>query len=270
MRLDEGTAHMPNKITICLSASQWKLLLREESVFADHVMFRLIAVIVKQGKGYEIVLDEDQLEALLDHICELSNHESNAKTQKQLDTLYDYLKNFYDKFDEDDTDYSEHSSNTGAVSLLKVLALALPEEIWRTIAIRQGQTLHDLHRIIVEAFDRQDEDFYSFYFSPIRFRTLDPRKIFQQADEYIDPCVWRDEDMIGSDVKDASTAPIGDLNLKKGQEFYYLFGSSDDRWHRITVEQTGEEADDGTYPRIVERKGESPEQYPDPDEEEID
>jgi len=256
---------MPDTIRIPLSASQRNLLLKYEADFADHELFRLVSVAIKQGKGYEIAVDENQLEALLDQLCEIANHES-SNAQNDLSILLDYLEHFYNQFGEHDN-YSKHSSSTGAVCILKVV-LAYEDEIWRTIAIRQGQTLHDLHRIVVEAFHRQDEDFYSFYFPPIRFRILDPRKIFQQADEYIDPRIWRDEDMIGSDVKDASKASMQDLNLKKGTEFYYLFGSSEEWWHRITVEQTGDEADDGTYPRIVERRGESPEQYSDLDGEE--
>jgi len=260
---------MTDTIRIPLSASQRKLLLKYEAAFADHDLFRLVSVAVKQGKGYEIVLDEDQLEALLDQICELSNHESDAKIQNKLVTLCDYLEDFYDDFDEDDTDYSKHSSNTGAVCTLKV-ALACPEEIWRTIAIREGQTLHDLHAIIFEAFDREEEHLYSFFFPHTRVRNFDLRKIYKSSDEYTHPYTREDQGVFESNAQDASTVSIGTLGLKKGQEFYYLFDFGDSWWHQITVEKTGEEADEGTYPGIVERKGASPEQYPDPDEEEID
>jgi len=258
---------MTDTIRIPLSASQRKLLLKYEATFAVHDLFRLVSVAVKQEKGYEIALDEDQLEALLDQICELSNHESDAKTRNKLDDLCDYLEDFYDDFDEGDTDYSKHSSSKGAVCILKV-ALPCPEEIWRTIAIRQGQTLHDLHEVIYEAFDREEEHLYSFFFPHTRFKNLDVRKIYGKSDEYTHPYALEDQGVIENNAQDASTVSIRTLGLKKGQEFYYLFDFGDSWWHKITVEKTGEEADDGTYPRIVERKGESPEQYPDPDEEE--
>jgi hypothetical protein len=258
----------PVTIRIALSASQGNLLLKYESDFADHDLFRLVSAAIEQGKGYEISLDEDELEALQDQVCEIANHESNAKTQKQLDALCDYLEDFYDDFDEDDADYSEHSSITGAVCILKV-ALPCPEEIWRTIAIREGQTLHDLHENIFEAFDRYDEHLYSFFFPHSCIKNFDVKKICHKSDQYTHPCVLEDQGVFESKAQDASTVSIGTLNLKKGQLFYYLFDFGDDWWHQITVDKTGDEADDGTYPRIVERKGESPEQYPDPDEEEI-
>jgi len=258
---------MTDTIGIPLSASQRNLLLKYEADFADHELFCLVSVAVKKGKGYEIAVDEDQLEALLDQVSELSNHESDAKTQNKLDDLLDYLEDFFDAFDEADVDHFKHSSNTGTVSILKV-ALASPKVIWRTITIREGQTLNDLHEVIYEAFDREEEHLYSFYLPHSRIKNFDLRKIYKSSDEYTHPYAFEDQGVIENNAQDASTVSIGDLNLKKGQEFYYLFDFGDSWWHQITVEKIGEEADDGTYPRIVERKGKSPEQYPDPDEEE--
>jgi hypothetical protein len=258
---------MTESIRIQLSTSQRNLLLKYEADFADHDLFRLVSVAVKQGKGYEIAVDDDQLEALLDQISVLSNHESDTKTQNKLDDLLDYLEDFFDAFDEADEDHSKHSSNTGAVCLLKVV-LAYENEVWRTIAIREGQTLHDLHGVIYEAFDREEEHLYSFFFPHTRVKNFDLRKIHRNSDEYTHPYALEDQGPFESNAQDASTVSVGTLGLKEGQEFYYLFDFGDSWWHQITVQKTGEGADDGTYPRILERKGESPEQYPDPDEEE--
>jgi hypothetical protein len=53
-------------------------------------------------------------------------------------------------------------SQTKKVFIFKV-ALQGDEDIWRRIAVREDQTLDDLHRAIVEAFDRDDDHLYSFY-----------------------------------------------------------------------------------------------------------
>ena len=58
---------------------------------------------------------------------------------------------------------------------------------------------------------------------------------------------------------------IESLALDEGQIFYYLFDFGDDWWHEIKIEKTDEPADNDKYPRIAERKGQSPEQYPDHD-----
>jgi Plasmid pRiA4b ORF-3-like protein len=165
----------------------------------------------------------------------------------------------------EDEDYSEYSSNTGSVCVLKV-ALAYSKEIWRKIAIREGQTLHDLHNVIFEVFDRYDEHVYSF-FLPHSAKKLNPRNIYKSSDEYTHPYACEDQGAFGSDAQNASTVSIESLDLTEGQVFYYLFDFGDEWWHEITVEKTDEAADKGKYPRTIKKEGESPEQYPDSDEE---
>ncbi len=256
---------MEDKITIPLSAAQRDLLLKYESYFADHALFRLISVALKKGKNYEISLDEEELEDLLDQVSDLCNLEEDEKLQDKLNDLCDHLEDFYDESGEDD-DCSEYSSNTGSVCVLQV-ALANSKKIWRKIAIREGQTLHDLHDVIFEAFDRFDEHMYSFFF-PHSAKKLDLRNIYKSSDEYTHPYACEDHGVFGSDAQNASTVSIESLDLTEGQLFYYLFDFGDEWWHEITVEKIDGTADDEKYPRIIDRKGESPEQYPDPDEDE--
>jgi len=154
--------------------------------------------------------------------------------------------------------------NTGSVCVVKV-ALAYSKRIWRKIAIREGQTLNDLHNIIYDAFNRYDEHMYSFFF-PTVMSKFDPRKIFQSSDEYTHPYACEDQGPFGSDSKNASRTSIESLGLTEGQVFYYLFDFGNEWWHEITVEKVGGAADDGKYSRIIDQKGASPQQYNDPDD----
>ena len=253
---------MEDKITIPLSATQRDLLLEYESYFADHALFRLISVALKKGKNYEIYLDQEELEDLLDQVSDLCNMEEDEKLQDKLYDLCDHLEDFYD--DSEDEDYSEYSTNTGSVCVLKV-ALANSEKVWRKIAIREGQTLHDMHNIIFKMFDRHDEHMYSFFF-PHSAKKLDIRNIHKSSDEYTHPYAYEEQGAFGSDAENASTVSIESLDLTEWQVFYYLFDFGDEWWHEITVEKIDGTADDEEYPRIIDRKGESPEQYPEPDE----
>ena len=258
---------MEDKITIPLSPKQRDLLLKYESHFTDRQLFRLISIAVKKGESYEIYLNEQCLQLLVNQIAQFSYHEKDEELDSQLDVLSDYLMNIYDDSD-DDEDYSEHSNNTGFVCILKIF-LAGSKKIWRKIAIREGQTLHEMHNIIFEAFDRYDEHMYSFFF-PHSDKKLNPRKIRQSSDEYTHPYACEDREMFDSDSEahDASTVSIESLDLTEGQMFYYLFDFGDEWWHEITVENTDGAADKGEYPRTIEKKGKSPKQYPDPDEDE--
>lgn len=261
---------MEEKVSIILMPVQRELLLKYEPYFTDPDLFRLISVAGKKGNKYEIWFTEDQLGNLLDQITDCQSQEKNKKIQEQLDDLWRYFESCFDLFQEDegedDMDYSEYSQSTGSVCILKV-ALEGAKKIWRKIAIRDGQTLHCLHDIIYDAFDREEEHLYSFFF-PYSPQKFNPRKIFQSSDEYTHPYACEHQGGFSSEAQNASKTPIESLNLTEGQVFYYLFDFGEEWWHEITVEKTEGVADEEEYPRILERKGESPAQYECPDEEE--
>ena len=147
---------------------------------------------------------------------------------------------------------------TPQLYILKV-ALMDAKSIWRKIAIREDQTLDDLHEAIFVAFDRYDEHLYSFY-TPLQ-KTKSIRKIYESP-EYTVPMAI---DKYRS--KNAKKTTLNALQLKPKQVFYYIFDFGDCWWHEITVDSI-QPADKKRYPRIVDFKGESPPQYPDYDEEE--
>lgn len=151
--------------------------------------------------------------------------------------------------------------------LFKV-ALKANKRIWRRIVIRGNQTLDDLHECIYDAFDRYDEHLYSFYFPRPGTRG---RNRMRDAVEITHPFNAKESSsLFGKRLPDASKIKIDALKLQKGQVFEYLFDFGDGWHHEITVEQIDGEGDDGTYPRIVEKKGHSPPQYPDMEDDDDD
>ena len=106
------------------------------------------------------------------------------------DEDYDYDDeeddDYDDEFDDDNDEFYMHSENTGQAVVLKV-ALADDKQTWRKIAIRQGQTLHDLHDIIFDAFERYDEHLYSFYLPEAKNARFDPRKLHKKSIEFTHP-----------------------------------------------------------------------------------
>lgn len=141
------------------------------------------------------------------------------------------------------------------------VALAADKKIWRRIAIRSDQTLDDLHAAIFDAFERFDEHLYSFYLAPPGAKG---RAALRDAEEYASPLMAEGPTGFGDDeVWDASLTTVGSLGLTKGRELLYLFDFGDEWWHQMTVEQTDGDPGRGKYPRMVERHGDSPPQYPD-------
>jgi hypothetical protein len=151
----------------------------------------------------------------------------------------------------------------GTIIVFKV-ALNGRKSIWRKIAMKESHTLNDLHEAIYDAFDRDDEHLYSFYFPKTGIKNI--RRIKKESREFTHPAAC-EGGPFGSDAGNAVKTKLSSLHLKPKQLFYYLFDFGDEWWHDITVEETEAEAENGQkYPCIVEKKGKSPPQYPDNDD----
>lgn len=132
----------------------------------------------------------------------------------------------------------------------------------RTIEIRGDQTLEDLHWTIFEAFDRDEEHLYEFQLGGKR--PQDP-KARRYVEEHAAEDWWG-----GEPPRVADETTLDSLELKLNNVFYYWFDFGDDWWHKIRVLRIEEQPIErrNKYPRITERVGKSPPQYPDWDEEE--
>jgi len=132
--------------------------------------------------------------------------------------------------------------------------------ISRTIQIRGKQTLEDLHYAIFDAFDRDDEHLYEFQIGGKGRRD-------RTALRYVQPMIlehpFGDEDRIAGDV---TKTQIGSLDLKVKKTLWYWFDFGDDWWHQIDVVSIEDTIPKGKYPKVIQRVGESPPQYLDPDE----
>jgi hypothetical protein len=122
----------------------------------------------------------------------------------------------------------------------------------RTIEIRGDQTLEELHEIIFKAFERYDEHLYEFEFGS------QPRERGAPKFGIPDP-QWNDDG-------DASSTSLDDLALEPEWVFGYLFDFGDCWYHQILVDRIIPVVNVLKYPRIIERRHESPAQYPMDDE----
>jgi hypothetical protein len=149
--------------------------------------------------------------------------------------------------------------------LIFKVALEGRKSIWRRIAVRASQTLDDLHQAIFKAFDRYEEHLYSFYLPKPGTKG---RNRLRDSVEYSHPFMTERPGPFGYEGLNAAKARLGTLGFVPGQVFLYLFDFGDAWWHEITVEQVDAKPEKGEYPRVLERHGESPPQYPDVDDQE--
>lgn len=92
---------------------------------------------------------------------------------------------------------------------------------------------------------------------------MDPK-----ARRYVLPGSMNDLARDSKPTGDVKHTAIGSLGLKRDEVFGYWFDFGDDWWHQINVVAIEEKEGRGTYPRVIKRRGKSPPQYVDWDEEE--
>ncbi|TML96919.1 MAG: plasmid pRiA4b ORF-3 family protein [Actinobacteria bacterium] len=115
-----------------------------------------------------------------------------------------------------------------------------------TVAVSADEHLTDLHDAIQEAFGWYDDHLYSFW--------LDGAFWGDENSEYTSPVV-PDHGVRTADV------PIEELDLAAGAKIAYVFDFGDEWRVRLTLRQS-EPPDGGPYPRVLQRVGQPPPQYP--------
>jgi len=134
--------------------------------------------------------------------------------------------------------------NAGGTYAFKVWLVRTPQS-YRVLELRSEQTLDDLHDAIQQAMNWDADHLYSFFLSGIPY---DESTSFSCPMEEGERCT---ED-----------AAIGDLGLRVGDVFAYLFDYGDDNVFGVEVVSVQPQAQQGVqYPRIVEKHGRAPRQY---------
>jgi hypothetical protein len=120
--------------------------------------------------------------------------------------------------------------------------------VTRRLALSSDLTLIDLHRLIQEAFEWDDDHLYSFW--------LDGRFWGADESEYTVPFELEERGARSAGVE------LGRLGLREGQRIAYVFDFGDQWMVSVKLRDTREGGETG----ILERKGDPPPQYPDYDE----
>lgn len=117
--------------------------------------------------------------------------------------------------------------------------LSWAKGVWREIAILGEQTLADLHRAILEAFEWSQDDTYYFYLSDD----------IEDKDALISPPDHNLQEIL-----------LEELELEEEQVFIYIFGEGERNQFLIKVMSIEDPEPGEEYPDVVDEKGESPDQ----------
>ena len=115
--------------------------------------------------------------------------------------------------------------------------------VWRIIEIAEKQTLHDLHKVLCNAFELKGKHLYAFYLSGKRW----------DADtEYGGPSA-------GTPRK-AIKALLSKLEFEKGKVLLYLFNFTKETGFKVEWIDEQTTVAKTSYPRVLEAEGDLPEE----------
>jgi tetratricopeptide (TPR) repeat protein len=119
-------------------------------------------------------------------------------------------------------------------------------DVSRTVELLDAHTLGDLHFIVQDAFELDNDHLYSFYLSNIEG---------DSSGEYTSGMTSRTR------ARAASDATLSSLDLPVGKRFLYLFDFGDNLLHHIAVVARVDVEPNAEYPRVVAQRGPAPAQY---------
>lgn len=131
-----------------------------------------------------------------------------------------------------------------------VISVSAGTGCYRHIQISKSATLYRLHKAIISAFDFEDDHAHAFFMD----------------NHYWSGCAAFFSMKMHGDERLTKSYKLEKLNLSKGDQFKYVFDFGDEwRFQCKVLRELDEQLD---VPRVIRSVGESPEQYPEWDEEE--
>lgn len=132
--------------------------------------------------------------------------------------------------------------------------------LWRKVSVKDTMNLCDLAVGILDAFDFGIDHPFGF-FEKAGFCYPGKGKSYELFADL------HEEGLESTGSGSVKNTKVRDVWKKKGDVMHLLFDYGDEWWFAVRLEKLSDETK-GRYPRIVDQKGDAPEQYPDYEEDE--
>ncbi|MGL4650136.1 MAG: IS1096 element passenger TnpR family protein, partial [Caldilineaceae bacterium] len=153
------------------------------------------------------------------------------------------------------------TDNPKGIYVLDVYHREFPR-VTRTIAIRSKQTFEQLHRAIQSAFEWNNDHLFAFFLNGRAYDRTSAIVIPEDAYEVFPVASTPPKPELEIESPNVFNMAIGMIGLEPGDTFLYLFDFGDDHHFNVVCKDVLNKAEPGRYPRVIARKGRSPEQYP--------
>jgi hypothetical protein len=139
-------------------------------------------------------------------------------------------------------------------------ALATKASIYRDIEIEASKSLYQFANAITSAFDFDFDHAFGFYtgLTPNKMETLPKYELFTDLGEPTPGALG------------VKKVKIATAFANIGHTMMFVFDYGDEWLFLVRLMSTGQKVAKTRYPRVIAKHGEAPEQYPDPDDSDLD
>jgi hypothetical protein len=136
------------------------------------------------------------------------------------------------------------------------LKVSFDKKIYRLLEIRSNKSLHDLAELIIKSFDFDFDHAFGFYNNiKNHYKSDEIYELFSDLPN-CDP---------HAHAKGVVDIEVGDV-FEENKKMLFLFDYGDEWLFLVECKKYSAPTPKARYPRIIEKVGKSPEQYPDYDE----
>jgi hypothetical protein len=149
----------------------------------------------------------------------------------------------------------------GSDTLILRVTLLSDRSVSRDIETDAGRSLYKLAEAIIRAFDFDFDHAFGFYSGRTERTLMSARPKYE---------LFADMNGGDSDERSVKRTSVAEAFPKLGHRLTFLFDYGDEWLFGVEAIGTGRKAPKARYPKVVAKTGASPEQYPDPEEDEED
>lgn len=127
------------------------------------------------------------------------------------------------------------------------------ETFWQSLQESDEEQLKELSKLLT--FEVEQEEITNEFLNTLKNLNKEDFVKFVK--------IISSEQFIDAIFNNTETVTLGDIKLRKNQEFLYLYDYDNPWQFRVKVDKIDKKAKPGEYPRLVESVGEAPAQYAD-------
>ena len=142
-------------------------------------------------------------------------------------------------------------------------------KLWRKVAVKDSTTLYRFAGVILDAFDFDRDHCFGFY-SEMKRNMYDSDRVYEYFVDVVEEDGEDDDFGVTPGALGTKKTRVSEVWKTPKDEMLFYFDYGDDWRFFVRLESIGALLQKEKYPRVLESRGDAPQQYPDAEEDEND